>query len=422
MELDSSTLALHWVARDQLFCSPANPRVNDQAVPHVAASLRRFGWRQPIVAKRSGEVIAGNTRLKAAGELGLEQVPVAWFEGDDIEATAYAIADNRTGEFAEWDQPSLAALLTELREEDALSGVGFDEAQIDELLAELGQSDQIEGEDPGAQEPPKTPFTKEGDLWLLGKHRLLCGDSTRQIDFERLMDGQRAALLATDPPYFVGYQGAEQKAGKTPPEEDHWDTFEGAEHAIDFYRSFLAATLSHCVESVPVYHWHAHKRQMLVEKAWEGAGLKLHQQIIWTKPRGVFTRSHFMWQHEPCFYGWPAGKMPENGRRPSPGLTTVWEIDGSSEESTAHPTQKPLRIFEIPIEQHTKPGEIVLEPFLGSGSQLMAAERLGRRCFAVEKSPSYVDAVILRWQLGTGQVARHAETGEPFRESPEEAA
>lgn len=422
MELDKNTLDLNWVPRDQLFCSPANPRVNDQAVPHVAASLRRFGWRQPIVAKRSGEVIAGNTRLKAAGELGMDHVPVVWFEGNDIEATAYAIADNRTGEFAEWDQAGLASLLAELREEDALMGVGFDEAEIDDLLAELGQSERADVEDPGAQEPPDTPVTKEGNLWLLGEHRLLCGDSTRREDLERLMDGQRAALLATDPPYFVGYQGADQKAGKAPRDEDHWDTFEGAEHAVDFYRSFLTAALSHCVEAVPVYHWHAHKRQALVEKAWEAAGLKLHQQIIWAKPRGVFTRSHFMWQHEPCFYGWPVGKMPDKRRRPSPGLTTVWEIDGATEESTAHPTQKPLRIFEIPLEQHTKVGEVVLEPFLGSGSQLMAAEHLGRRCFAMERSPGYVDAAIRRWQLGTGQVARHAETGEAFPVSSVEAA
>ena len=135
--MPQNTLTVEWVPRDRLFCSPANPRQNEEAVPHVVASIRRFGWQQPVVARPSGEVIAGNTRLKAAHELGLEEVPVIWLDGSDIEATAYAIADNRTHEFAEWDEPALAQLLEQLREEDALDGVGYSDEDIDELLAEL---------------------------------------------------------------------------------------------------------------------------------------------------------------------------------------------------------------------------------------------------------------------------------------------
>ena len=190
------TLEVEWVARERLYTSPSNPRRNDPAVPHVAASIRRFGWRQPIVAKPSGEVIAGNSRLKAAESLGEEQVPVVWFDGTDLEATAYAIADNRSHEFAEWDEPALAKLLQELREEDALEGVGFEEADIDALLASIDEDvPDPEVDDPGPGEPPEEPVSHTGDLWILGEHKLLCGDSTRLEDVQRVMGDEQAREL-----------------------------------------------------------------------------------------------------------------------------------------------------------------------------------------------------------------------------------
>ena len=161
-------LDVEWVETARLFTSPANPRRNDAAVPHVAASLRRFGFRQPIVAKASGEVIAGNTRLKAARELGMTRVPVTWFEGPDLEATAFQIADNRTHEFSEWDDGALAVLLKELQAEDALEGVGFDGEDIDEILRSLQADLETPTEDPGPGEPPATPVNQVGDLWVLG--------------------------------------------------------------------------------------------------------------------------------------------------------------------------------------------------------------------------------------------------------------
>ena len=210
--MSQTTLDVAWVPIGEVFCSPANPRKHDQAVPHVAASLRRFGWRQPLVALPSGEVIAGNTRLKAAQSLGMTVVPVVRFEGSALEATAYAIADNRTAEFAEWDQSALAGLLQTLRAEDALDGVGYSGADIDALLEELGQGPGALLQDPGPEEPPENPVTQPGDLWLLGRHRLLCGDSTEPATFDRLMAGEVAQLLATDPPYLVDYT-----AGNHPP-------------------------------------------------------------------------------------------------------------------------------------------------------------------------------------------------------------
>ena len=416
--MEASTLEVEWVPATSLRLNPANPRRNEAAVPHVAASLARFGWRQPIVARPSGEIVAGHTRLLAARSLGMERVPVVRFEGTDLDATAYAIADNRTHEFAEWDEPALAKLLEGLRAEDALEGVGFSTEEIDDLLAELAHdASKADLEDAGAEEPPETPVTQLGDLWLLGDHRILCGDSTSEDDLARLMDGKRASLLATDPPYLVDYKGGNHPqswANRPETRDKHWDDYVDPTQGLAFFQTLLERSLAHCIERVPVYQWHAHRRQALVEEAWKAAGLLVHQQLIWVKARSVLTRSHYMWQHEPCFYGWPEGKMPEKAARPAPNLTTVWEIDQVGQQDGIHPTQKPLRIFEIPIEQHTKPGAIVLEPFSGSGTQIIGAERLGRKCFAMELSPAFVDVAVRRWEKTTGREAVLDGSGKTF--------
>ena len=180
--MDHDTLKLEWVTLERLYLNPANPRLNDPAVPHVAASIKRFGWRQPIVAKPSGEVVAGNTRLKAAKSLGMREVPVVWFQGSDLDAVAYSVADNRTHEFAAWDEPALLKLLEELKAEDALDGVGYTPEDIDSLLEELNQGlPPTAIDDPGPEEPPEEPVTKAGDLWLLGDQKLLCGDSSASL-------------------------------------------------------------------------------------------------------------------------------------------------------------------------------------------------------------------------------------------------
>jgi len=203
--MDAARLGVQWVSLTALFCSPSNPRHNDEAVPHVAASLRRFGWQQPIVAKPSGEVIAGNTRLKAAKSLGMTEVPVVRFEGSDLEATAFQIADNRTHEFATWDDTALSSILQSLRAEDALDGVGYSSSDIDALI------DQLQAESGGVGDvdldaiplPPDEATTRTGDLWVLGNHRLLCGDSSSPADLDRLLAGAQVHLVNTDPPYNV---------------------------------------------------------------------------------------------------------------------------------------------------------------------------------------------------------------------------
>jgi DNA modification methylase len=409
---------------------PANARLhNDRNLDAIVASLQRFGQAEPLVLNaRSGRLVAGHGRLAAMRKLGWTQADVVDVDLAEIDATALGIALNRTAELATWDEGALGRILEQLRAEDAVAGVGFDLDEIQALLAKL-QAEVGMGpvEDPGPGDPPEDPLSAVGDLWLLGGHRLLCGDSTKPESLERLMAGERASLLATDPPYLVDYDGTNhpaehhKKAGRkaVPGKEvgnKHWDAYVDRESGVEFYRAFLAAALAQCIEAVPVYQWYASRRVRLVEEAWEQNGLLVHQQLIWSKSRPVLTRSHFLWQHEPCLYGWPEGKMPPKERRPATTATTIWQIDHADEPKGLHPTLKALEIFVRPIGWHTKAGEVCLEPFSGGGTQIISAEKLGRRCFALELSPAFVDVAVRRWEQATGKQAILDGTRQTFAE------
>jgi DNA modification methylase len=404
----------------RLFCSPSNPRLNDVAVPHVAASLRRFGWQQPIVARRTGEVIAGNTRLKAAQSLGMAEVPVWWFEGSDLDAVAYSVADNQLHTMSQWDEPALATLLEKLRAEDSLDGVGFSDNDLDALVAKLREQEEVDRDlaDEGPDEPPVVATAQLGDLWHLGDHRLLCGDSTNLKDVLRVMDGDKAALVATDPPYLVDYTGERPNdSGK-----DWTATYReiDIEDADGFFRSVFANVLEVLGPKGAIYCWHAHKRCGDIQRIWRDLGILDHQQIVWVKPTPVFGRVYWHFQHEPCVMGWRQGDKPEHD-----GVhehTSVWTVDwdGKARITSEHPTSKPVELFTRPIKKHTKPGDIVFEPFSGSGSQLIAAERTGRRCRAIEISPPYVDVAIRRWEKATGQHA--TQNGRTFADVAAERA
>ena len=231
------------------------------------------------------------------------------------------------------------------------------------------------------------------------------------------MAGEKASLLATDPPYLVDYSGGNHPqswANKPDVKDKTWDQYVDPEKGSAFFLAFLQAALPHCEPRVPVYQWHATRRQVMVELAWIKAGLLVHQTIVWVKARPVLTRSHFMWQMEPCFYGWIEGNMPAQGRKPPPAESNVWQIDQQGQQDGIHPTQKPVALFERPITWHTKAGEVVLEPFSGSGTQIIAAEATGRRCCAMEISPGFVDAGVARWQKATGRQAILASTKQTF--------
>ncbi|MCC7014857.1 MAG: DNA modification methylase [Planctomycetes bacterium] len=408
-------LAIRRAPLCELHMDPSNARHHPRRnLDAIQESLARFGQVEPlIILKSTGRVVGGNGRLAAMKAMGWEYADVVELDLTATEAAALAIALNRTAELAEWDDVNLPQILAALRTENALDGIGFNANEVDELLRDAGIEVPSTVDDPGPLEPPVKPVTQLGDVWELGDHRLMCGDSTSTDDVARLMNGEKATLLATDPPYLVGYQGGNHPqswANKADVKDKHWDDYVDPTTGLEFFSAWLKAALPHCIERVPVYQWHATRRQVLVEEAWKRNGLLVHQTIIWVKSRPVLTRSLYMWQHEPCFVGWPEGFMPEPDRRPPPSERTVWQIDQVGQQDGIHPTQKALEIFARPIRFHTREGEVVLEPFSGSGTQIVAAESLRRRCRAMEISPPFVDAALRRWEQASGKKAVLAGT------------
>ncbi|MCC7170120.1 MAG: DNA modification methylase [Planctomycetes bacterium] len=405
-----SGLAIRRVALDSLHLDPANARShNDRNLDAIKSSLSRFGQAEPLVVlKGEGRVIGGNGRLVAMKALGWKECDVVELELSAIDAASLGIALNRTAELAEWNDSALAEILKTLRTEDALDGVGFDAHEIDELLAELDGATPRIVEDEGPEPPPVNPVARRGDLWTLGDHRLLCGDSTSAEDLARLMAGEKATLFATDPPYCVDYTGNDRPIhdGKSSGKDwSHVYREVDIEDLGKFLDGVFTAALPHLAERTPIYVWHAHVQQPTIAGAFERHGLLLHQVVVWVKPCAVFGHSYFRWRHEPCAFGWVQGKKPEHGVAQH---DTVWDADWEGKSRVVgneHPTQKPTRLFELPMELHTKAGDVVLETFSGSGSQLVAAEKLKRRCRAMEISPAFVDVAIRRWQKASGKQA-----------------
>ena len=416
-----------------LKADPRNPRkMAPEATSGLGISMETFGPLDIVFNQRTGELVSGHQRidrLKAAGATELVR------EGE----WGY-IAHPKTGErfpvrFVEWDEtkqrmgnlvannPALQGDFTPEALDQARAlheETNFAELGLAKLAEELqAQLDAERDNEPGCghcdpdetPEPPAEPISKLGDMWELGDHRILCGDSTNAEDVARLMGDERAVMMATDPPYLVDYtadnhpaSAERQKAGKDKTANKNWDAYKDPKTSVEFFTNFIRMALQHAlIDSPAIYQWHASRRQALVEAAWTANGLLFHQQLIWVKSRAILTRSHFMWQHEPCFYGWVEGRPP--ALRPPVGgeCSTVWTIAG--EQDGIHPTQKPVEIFQRPITYHTRPGNIVYEPFSGSGSQIIAAERLGRRCFAMELAPEFVDVAVKRWENFTHRVA-----------------
>ena len=387
--------------------NPRNPNQHpDAQIELLAKNIRYLGWRHPIViSKRSGLIVAGHGRLMAAKRLGVALVPVDYQNfATEADEMAVLVADNRLAELSETDDDALKKLLQELDGKIDLDLTGFDEDSLDDILDRL---DTQEDDSNTVPAPPVDPITQPGDLYELGEHRLLCGDSTNAEDVIRLMQGERAILFATDPPYLVGYDGTNHP-GQTRTKNTDWSETYGAtwdeaddERNNDLYDRFIKVAVEHAIlPNAAWYCWHASRRQMMVEQAWEKNGAFVHQQIIWHKPnRPILTRSWFLWAHEPCFFGWVKGQKPP--RADSEYLRSVWNIEGiNNDERPDHPTPKPLECFAIPMRQHTKRGELCYEPFSGSGSQLIAGEQLGRRVYGMEISPAYVDVAVKRWLAG----------------------
>ncbi|MEG9883729.1 MAG: ParB N-terminal domain-containing protein [Hyphomicrobiales bacterium] len=412
-----------WPA-DRLLPYAANARTHsDDQVAQIAGSIAEFGFNVPCLVDEKGVLIAGHGRLLAARNLGLDTVPVIRLEHlTEAQARAFRIADNQLALNAGWDEDLLRTELQELNEDGVdLELLGFAERELAELLGGLGAgaggAESDVGDD-AAPEPPERPVSRLGDLWLLGEHRLLCGDSTKADDVSRLMmGGETAALFATDPPYLVDYTGADRLNGG----HDWSDLYREVDikDAEGFLRAVFAQGLAVCRNDAAWYCWQAHKRAALIEQIWSALGVLNHQQIIWVKPAAIPTHSYYPWRHEPCLMGWKQGHKPSHSGDNSHAVTSVWELDWEGNARLAgaeHPTQKPIEVFAIPMRRHTRSGEVCYEPFSGSGSQIIAGERLGRRVQAMELQPAFVDVALRRWQEATGQAATLDGDGRAFEE------
>ena len=402
-----------------------NPRKNDDVVDRMAQAIVEFGFRIPIVARSDGLVVDGHLRLKAARLLGLDTVPVVLAdELSETQIKAFRLLANQSANWAEWDELLLSAELQDLLADDYdLSLVGFSDGELDKLLAfDPDGGGEEEGGAGGSvppvtiPEPPRNPASRTGDLWILGDHRLLCGDSTSAADVRRLMNGERAILFATDPPYLVDYDGSNHPTRNKDWSASYGTTWDDSSQGAGLYDGFISTAVAEAIaEDAAWYCWHASRRQAMLEACWEKAGAFVHQQIIWVKDRGVLTRSHYLWKHEPCFMGWRRPNRPPKVAEET--LPSTWALPSFAKDARPdHPTPKPLDAFGIPMRQHVARGGLCYEPFSGSGSQIMAGEANGRRVFAMEISPAYIDVAVERWQAETGREAILDCDGRTFAE------
>ncbi|MBX7134397.1 MAG: ParB N-terminal domain-containing protein [Fimbriimonadaceae bacterium] len=437
----------------QINPAPYNPRKDlqpgDPEYERLRKSLDEFGCVEPLVwNKRTGHLVGGHQRFKVLLAQGMKSAQVSVVDLPLEREKALNLALNKiTGA---WDQTKLAELLDELIHlpDFDITLTGFDVPEARDLIAEVLGDEQPESFDVEAEiaaAHQRKPVTKPGEMLSLGQHRLLCGDCTDAKQVRKLIKefGTRAILFSTDPPYLVGYDGMNHPASKrragvgsggsresgvgkkteaaksspSPPKADAnkdwsgtygvtWDDFDANP---DLYDKFIAVAIAEAISTDAAWYcWHASRRQAMLEEVWVKHGAFVHQQIIWCKDRSILTRSWYSWQHEPCLMGWVRPNKPP--RRAVDVLPSVWQVPTVPVGApTEHPTSKPLQLFEIPIRQHTLPNELIYEPFCGSGSQLIAAERLGRRCAAIEISPVYCDVIVRRWIATVGEGKAPAE-------------
>jgi DNA modification methylase len=388
-----------WVPIDSLKVWAQNPRRNDKAVSKVAKSIRRWGFVRPIVANLwagcEREIIVGHTARLAALSLKLTHVPVRFVAMAPDEAHAAALADNKLGEISAWDQVQLGEIVAgKLLAQPLLEIAGFAPSEIDRLGRPLTANDDE------VPDRPKRAVTKPGDVWVLGEHRLVCGDSRDAAVVELCLAGAKPRLMPTDPPYGVNFdptwrRRVAQKTGICKPPK------RTGKVQNDDNASWLAAW-----ELSPAwvaYVWHGALQCDVVKRDLQQAGFEIRSQIIWAKPQINFTRATYHWQHEPCWYGVRKGKQAAwlSDRKQS----TLWQIDSKhgvsnpDADDTEHSTQKPVECMARPIRHH---GGDVYDPFVGSGTTLIAAEQLGRRCYGIDLDPLWIDVTVERWQRLSG--------------------
>ena len=380
---------------------------SDAQVAQIAASIREWGWTMPILVDEDGNVIAGHGRIMAAQKLGIADVPCMTATGwSEAKRRAYVIADNKLALNAGWDDEMLRVEFGELRDLDFdLSLTGFDDSEIDALFpTEIAQG--LTDED-AVPEVPEQPVTVEGDVWLLGRHRLMCGDSTSIQHLERLCDGQLVDMWLTDPPYNVAYEGGTKEKL----------TIQNDSMSNDAFRQFLCDAYSAAdavmKKGAVFYIWHADIEGYNFRGAAADIGWPIRQCLIWKKSSLVMGRQDYHWMHEPCLYGWKEGAshLWASDRK----QTTILEFAKPSRNGE-HPTMKPVELFEYQMLNNTKGSDLVLDSFAGSGTTAIACEKHGRCARLMELDPKYCDVIIKRWQDFTGQQATLEATGQTYDE------
>lgn len=359
-----------------------NPRINDNAVPAVMKSIEEFGFKVPIVIDKNGTIVTGHTRLKAAKKLGMKTVPC--IVADDLtpeQIKAFRLADNKVAEAAEWDME----LLNE--ELDGIIDIDMSDFNFGDITDSPSSEDVVE-DDGENIELPSEPKTRLGDIWMIGRHKLMCGDATSEDVLKRLMGGDKVDMYLTDPPYNVAYEGKTED--KLTIQNDSMEDSAFYQFLVD---SFVAAD-SVMNEGAAFYVWHADSEGYNFRGACRAVEWELRECLIWNKNTMVLGRQDYQWKHEPCLYGWKGGAAHNwySDRK----QTTVIDMNKPN-RNAEHPTMKPVQLFAYLMENSSKPGDIILDSFCGSGTTLIACEQMGRVARVLELDPKYCDVIVERY-------------------------
>ena len=375
-----------------------------EQINKLRSSIREFGFINPVIIDRDFGVIAGHGRILAAKEERIDKVPCVFADHlSEAQKKAYIIADNRMAMDAGWDEKLLRVEIEALQAEAFdLSLTGFDEKELSKLFDD--GTETREDDFDVDEELNKPTFSKAGDVWTLGRHRLFCGDSTKAESYETLMQGKKANLVLTDPPYNVNYEGA---AGKI--KNDNMADSKFYQFLLDAFSNIEKVM----ADDASIYVFHADTEGLNFRKAFSDAGFYLSGCCIWKKPSLVLGRSPYQWQHEPCLYGWKKnGKHQWYSDRKQ---TTIWEFE-KTKKNTDHPTMKPVPLLAYPIQNSSMSNTLVLDPFGGSGSTLIACEQIDRSCFTIELDEKYCDVIVKRYieQVGTSENVSVVRSGKTY--------
>ena len=401
------------VSVDQLFPYARNSRTHSDAqIAQIAASIREFGFTNPVLIDGENVLIAGHGRVLAARKLSMTTVPCIVIDHlSKTQQRALVIADNKLAMNAGWDDELLALELGDLKEEGFdLDDLGFDEQELADLLVEKTEGLTDPDDTP---EPPVDPVSVPGDVWVLGNHRLICGDSTDASTVGRLLGSVRPHLMVTDPPYGVEYDA--DWRNKAMRADGSAIAGRATGKVLNDDRADWRETYALFPGDV-AYVWHAGNMSHIFAQSLIAAGFEIRSQIIWAKSNFAIGRGHYHQHHEPCWYAVKARSGATGHWVGDRKQSTLWQIPKPNKSETGHSTQKPIECMKRPIENNSSPGQAVYEPFSGSGTTIIAGEMTGRHVYAIELSPAYVDVAVKRWQDFTGQAATLESDGRTFAE------